>query len=178
VVTASTDRSARVWEASTGKAVGEPMQHNNDVLLAAFGPDGKWVVTASSDYTARVWEAPLEVPLSEQLISVAKLLPPLIGHLDFDANGFLKSVPTPRVTEYRDQISIALKHPGIRAVMRSEVLKTLSIVCFRPKTFPADVARDIHHDCFWRKRSGGFGGNSQFVNRQSHIWPDAETVRI
>jgi len=114
VVTASADHSARVWEAATGKAVGEPMQHNRDVLQAAFTPDGNWVVTASSDYTARVWEAPLEEPLSEQLISVVKLLPSLIGHLDFDANGFLKPVPTPRVTECRDQISIALKEPGIR----------------------------------------------------------------
>jgi len=113
-VTASADHSARVWEAATGKSVGEPMQHNSDVLHATFGPDGKWVVTASNDYTARVWEAPLEEPLSEQLINVVKLLPALIGHLDFDANGFLKPVPTPRVTECRDQVSNALKQPGIR----------------------------------------------------------------
>jgi roadblock/LC7 domain-containing protein len=114
VVTASADHSARVWEAATGKAVGEPLQHNSDVWHAAFSPDGKWVVTASNDSTARVWEAPLEEPLSEQLINVVKLLPALIGHLDLDANGFLKPVPTPQVSECRDQISIALKQPGIR----------------------------------------------------------------
>jgi WD domain, G-beta repeat len=113
-VTASADHSARVWEAGTGKAVGEPMQHNGDVLHAAFGPNGKWVVTASGDFTARVWEAPLEEPLSEQLIDVVKLLPALIGHLNFDANGFLKSVPNSRVTECRNQISIILKQPEIR----------------------------------------------------------------
>jgi hypothetical protein len=114
VVTASADHRAQVWEAATGKAVGEPMQHNNDVLHAAFGPDGKWVVTASSDYyTARVWEAPLEELLSEQLINVVRLLPAFIGHLDFDANGFLTPVPNPQVSECRDQISIALKQPGI-----------------------------------------------------------------
>jgi WD40 repeat protein len=114
VLTASADHSARVWEAATGKAVGELMQHNGDVLYAAFGPDGKWVVTASSDSTARVWEAPLQEPLSEQLINMVKLLPALIGHLDLDANGFLKPVPNSRVVDYRDQISIALKQPGIR----------------------------------------------------------------
>jgi hypothetical protein len=38
----------------------------------------------------------------------------LIGHLDLDANGFLKPVPNSRVTECRDQISTALKQPGIR----------------------------------------------------------------
>jgi WD40 repeat protein/serine/threonine protein kinase len=114
VVTASADHRARVWEAATGKTFGEPMQHNSDVLHATFGPDGKWVVTASSDYTARVWEAPLEEPLSEQLVNLVKLLPALIGHVDFDANGFLKPVPTARVTECRDKISIALKQPGVR----------------------------------------------------------------
>ena len=114
VVTASADHTARVWEAATGKAVGEPLQHNSDVLHAAFGPDGKWVVTASNDYTARVWEAPVAEPLSDQLINVVKLLPALIGHLDFDVNGFLKPVPNSRVTECRDQISIALKQPGIK----------------------------------------------------------------
>jgi hypothetical protein len=114
VLTASADHTARVWEAATGKAVGEPLQHNSDVWHAAFGPDGKWVVTASNDSTARVWEAPLEEPLSEQLINVVKLLPSSIGHLDLDANGFLKPVPNSRVTECRDQISIALKEPGIR----------------------------------------------------------------
>ena len=114
MLTASADHTARVWEAATGKAVGEPLQHNSDVWHAAFGPDGKWVVTASNDYTARVWEAPLEEPLSEQLINVVKLLPASIGHLDFDANGFLKPVSNSRVTECRDQISIALKQPGIR----------------------------------------------------------------
>jgi len=114
VVTASADHTARVWEAATGKAVGEPLQHDSDVWHAVFSPDGKRVVTTSNDSTARVWEAPLEEPLSEQLINLVKLLPASIGHLDFDANGFLKPVPNSRVTECRDQISIALKQPGIR----------------------------------------------------------------
>jgi len=94
--------------------VGEPLRHDSDVLNAAFGPDGKRVVTASNDYTARVWEAPLAEPLSEPLINVVKLLPELIGHLDFDVNGFLKPVSNSRVIECRDQVSIALKEQGIR----------------------------------------------------------------
>jgi WD40 repeat protein len=114
VVTAGADGTARMWEAATGKAVGEPLQHGSDVLGAAFSPDGKWVVTASNDSTARLWEAPLGEPISEQLVNVVRLLPALIGHLDFDPNGFLKAVPNARLTEYRDQISIELKQPGIR----------------------------------------------------------------
>ena len=57
VATASLDKTARVWEAATGKAIGEPLRHDDLVSSAAFSPDGKFVVTASRDKTARVWEA-------------------------------------------------------------------------------------------------------------------------
>jgi hypothetical protein len=158
VLTASADHTARVWEAAIGKAVGEPMQHNSDVLHAAFSPDGKWVVTASSDYTARVWEAPLKEPLSEQLINVVKLLPALIGHLDFDANGFLKPVPTSRVTECRDQISIALKQPGIRGSLLATRIewfladeRTRSINPTSSSTVPSFLLSTIR----WRRSASG-----------------------
>jgi WD40 repeat protein len=58
IVTASGDKTARVWEAVTGKAVGEPMRHENEVTAAGFSPDGKLIVTASGDKTARVWPQP------------------------------------------------------------------------------------------------------------------------
>jgi tetratricopeptide (TPR) repeat protein len=67
VVTASQDKTARVWDAATGQPVGPPLQHQNQVLHAAFSPDGRWVVTASDDGTARVWEAATGQPLSPPL---------------------------------------------------------------------------------------------------------------
>jgi hypothetical protein len=63
------------------------------------------VVTTSTDQTARVWDAPLEESVSEQLIDVINLLPAIIGHLVFEANGFLKPIANSRVIECRDQIS-------------------------------------------------------------------------
>ena len=57
VVTASGDKTARVWDAETGKAIGVPMTHDKWVTSASFSPDGKRVVTASWDKTARVWDA-------------------------------------------------------------------------------------------------------------------------
>jgi len=56
VVTASEDKTARVWEADSGKPVGAPVQHQGQVLSAAFSSDGRRVVTACSDGTARVWD--------------------------------------------------------------------------------------------------------------------------
>ena len=66
VVTASGDGTARVWEAATGKAIGEPLRHEG-VISAAFSPDGKFVVTASGDGTARVWEAATGKAIGEPL---------------------------------------------------------------------------------------------------------------
>ncbi|MBA2592259.1 MAG: hypothetical protein H0U97_08375 [Gammaproteobacteria bacterium] len=67
VVTASWDKTARVWDADTGKPVGEPMTHGNMVVSASFSPDGKRVVTASWDKTARVWDADTGKPVGEPM---------------------------------------------------------------------------------------------------------------
>ena len=57
VVTASLDKTARVWDADTGKAVAVLTGHTAGVWSASFSPDGRRVVTASGDETARVWDA-------------------------------------------------------------------------------------------------------------------------
>jgi hypothetical protein len=58
IITASRDRTARVWDAATGEPLTEPMRHDNRVNAAAFSPDGSRVVTGSADGTARVWDLP------------------------------------------------------------------------------------------------------------------------
>jgi hypothetical protein len=80
VVTASDDRTAKVWDTGTGLAVGRPMAHDSDVVSAHFSTGGRRVVTASRDRTARVWdtatgEAVSEVILHEDNVSTACLSP-------------------------------------------------------------------------------------------------------
>lgn len=57
VVTASEDKTARVWQAATGREVAVLRGHTNSVYSAAFSPDGRRVVTASEDNTVRIWDA-------------------------------------------------------------------------------------------------------------------------
>lgn len=57
IVAASQDRTARVWEADSGRLVAELKGHGASVRSANSSPDGRRIVTASADKTARVWEA-------------------------------------------------------------------------------------------------------------------------
>src|SRR5260370_32530424 len=47
VVTASYDKTARLWESATAKPLGPPLQHQLEVVAAAFSPDGKSLGPAS-----------------------------------------------------------------------------------------------------------------------------------
>jgi len=55
VVTASSDETARLWDAGTGAEIAVLGGHVNGVRSAAFSPDGARVVTASMDQRARLW---------------------------------------------------------------------------------------------------------------------------
>ena len=67
VVTASGDRTARLWDAATGQPLGAPLRHEGGVTSAAFSPDGTRVVTASRDATARLWDGATGQPLGAAL---------------------------------------------------------------------------------------------------------------
>lgn len=56
LVTASHDKTARLWDAKTGAALAVLSGHVMEVEDATFSPDGREVVTASYDGTARIWD--------------------------------------------------------------------------------------------------------------------------
>lgn len=55
VVTASSDETARIWDASTGRPLHTLAGHTKIVRTALFLPPGDRVLTASEDGTARLW---------------------------------------------------------------------------------------------------------------------------
>ncbi|HEY1802950.1 MAG TPA: hypothetical protein VGG45_00585, partial [Terracidiphilus sp.] len=47
IVTASVDKTARIWNAATGQLIAILHGHESAVFSAAFSPDGKRIITAS-----------------------------------------------------------------------------------------------------------------------------------
>jgi WD40 repeat protein len=55
LVTGSTDKTARIWAARTGRLL-HVLQHQGHVVAESFSPSGREVVTSSSDGSAGVWD--------------------------------------------------------------------------------------------------------------------------
>ena len=57
VVTGSADRTARIWDAETGRQLLTLAGHSGPVNSVAFCTDGRRAVSGSEDGTIRPWDA-------------------------------------------------------------------------------------------------------------------------
>ncbi len=62
-MTASSDKTAKLWDTASGKLLAS-FNHSDEVLQAAFSPDGARIVTASKDKTAKLWDATSGKPIA------------------------------------------------------------------------------------------------------------------
>ncbi len=73
MVSASNDKTLRLWDGDTGQPIGPPMTgHTDAVTSVAFSPDGHQIVSGSWDYTLRRWDGDTGRPIG----------PPMTGHTD------------------------------------------------------------------------------------------------
>ena len=56
VATGSRDKSAKLWEMSTGREVRSFLAHEATVTSISFTPDGKMLLTGSNDKSIRLWD--------------------------------------------------------------------------------------------------------------------------
>jgi WD40 repeat protein/tetratricopeptide (TPR) repeat protein len=107
VLIAGSDGLAQVWDATTGEAVGAPMDHNTIIERVAFSPDGQRVATASA-YGVGIWD-----------FRTGHLLFPLLkgGMARFSPDGRLLLIVGGRGGQLFDvatgmEVGEALKHVG------------------------------------------------------------------
>ncbi|MGH8904604.1 MAG: TIR domain-containing protein, partial [Egibacteraceae bacterium] len=68
IASASADQTVRLWDAATGRPVGQPLTGHTDwVVEVAFSPDGKVIASASRDQTVRLWDAATGRPVGAPL---------------------------------------------------------------------------------------------------------------
>jgi WD40 repeat protein len=74
IVSGSRDNTLRLWDATTGKPIGQPFTEHTDAqtLSVAFSPDGNKIVSGSTDKTVRLWDATTGKPIGQ----------PFTGHKD------------------------------------------------------------------------------------------------
>src|SRR5262249_44014012 len=82
IVTASDDKTVRIWDATTGKEITVLRGHDEAVLFAAISRDGRRVVTASADKTARIWDL-----ATGKEIAVLNGHETVVGLADFSPDG-------------------------------------------------------------------------------------------
>ena len=58
VVSASDDRTLKVWDVATGKCVATLEGHSGGVRSVAMFPDGRRVVSGSTDNALKFWGVP------------------------------------------------------------------------------------------------------------------------
>ena len=56
LATASSDSTARLWDARTGAELRRLEGHTHNINSIAFSPDGALLATGSWDSTARLWD--------------------------------------------------------------------------------------------------------------------------
>jgi WD40 repeat protein len=165
VLTASEDRTARIWEALTGRELAR-LEHGTGVESALFSPDSKRIVTASLGNAAQLWDVSLSLGLG--LSHDANIQQAVFSR---DGRYVLTSSDdhTARVWEAETGRQVALLHhdDAVRsAVFSADGLRIMTISGDRFATiWDASTGREI-------------GRLSHSINkvRQVAFWPDGRRV--
>lgn len=56
ILTASSDKSAQLWEVETGDCLQMLEGHTDEIFSCAFNYEGDTVITGSKDNTCRIWK--------------------------------------------------------------------------------------------------------------------------
>jgi WD40 repeat protein/tetratricopeptide (TPR) repeat protein len=67
ILTGSWDKTARLWDAATGRPIGPPLAHPGPVNCVAFNPNGRSILAGCEDNTAWLWDPATRRPIGQPL---------------------------------------------------------------------------------------------------------------
>jgi WD40 repeat protein len=67
LATASTDKTARLWDTVSGQPIGESLTHDGGVWGVGFSADGRTLVTGGRGGGAQLWDATTGTPIGPAL---------------------------------------------------------------------------------------------------------------
>jgi WD40 repeat protein len=155
VVTASWDRTARIWDARTGEPIGKPLQHAGSVVAAAFDPKGERVVTASWDTTARIWDVRTGEPIGKPL-----------QHADTVRAAAFHPTGGWVVTATADNTACIWRTPPTGQALVDEILKALGPHAPEPLKLPENADRQEDYGTLM-----ALGVQTLFARAQSLLQP-------
>jgi len=74
LVTIGTDRQARLWDAATGRPIGEPIGEGVGTRILEFAPDGRSLVMNVTDKTVGLWDASTGRPVGRPIEHQGRVL--------------------------------------------------------------------------------------------------------
>jgi WD40 repeat protein len=143
ILTASKDKTARIWDAATGTSLAVLSGHTNTVWFAAYSPDGKRIVTASRDGTARIWDASNGVQLAV-----------LNGHTNSVYTAAYSPDGTRIVTASKDQTARIWDASNAAPLTALRVDDTVTFAAFSPDGTRVVTALADKTARIWDARSG------------------------
>jgi WD40 repeat protein len=101
VLTGSGDRTARLWDAATGKPIGMPLTHDVGVVAVAFSVTGDAVLTKTADGIVRRWDRAADTAgPDERFVLWAQVA---IG-AEIDANGTVRGFDASAWNQKRNRL--------------------------------------------------------------------------
>jgi WD40 repeat protein len=61
MVATASGREVHVWDATTGKPIGDSLEHQTQVLAVVFSPDGGTLAAVGDENCATLWRLPIPV---------------------------------------------------------------------------------------------------------------------
>ena len=57
ILTASSDKTAQIWDVDTGDCLQVLEGHTDEIFSCAFNYEGDFIITGSKDNTCRIWRS-------------------------------------------------------------------------------------------------------------------------